>query len=407
MTIVVATPEARADGLRVALSTLCAHASWANRRVLEAAGRLTVGQFAAVDHPSVGSARDLLVRMVGAERAWLARARSEAVPPELDPNAFPDAAAVAAVWAPLDEASRAFVDGLSERQPTGLVRDVDGDGSARSVPLWQVLLEGATDAARRRGELALVLTEKGHAPGPLAVRDFLGEAEGSRGEGPASTSPAAGGEAASAVETAYDTVAATYADRFGDELAHKPFDRRWLDAVAELTAGLGPICDLGCGPGQVARYLHDGGAEVFGADLSAGMVEEARRRQPGIRFERQDLLALTIPAASLGGIVASYAIVHCTLDQVAIACREMYRVLVPGGWLSLSFHVGDDWRRVEGFLGEPVALDFAFFEPDEIIARLEAAGFEVEEAAIRYPYRDVEYPSRRAYLLARRPSGGG
>lgn len=35
-------------------------------------------------------------------------------------------------------------------------------------------------------------------------------------------------------------------------------------------------------------------------------------------------------------------------------------------------------------------------------AALEAAGFSIEAQLEREPYPDVEYPSRRAYLLARR-----
>ena len=39
---------------------------------------------------------------------------------------------------------------------------------------------------------------------------------------------------------------------------------------------------------------------------------------------------------------------------------------------------------------------------DVIVARLTSAGLAVEDVTIRYPYPEVEYPSRRAYILARR-----
>jgi predicted TPR repeat methyltransferase len=54
--------------------------------------------------------------------------------------------------------------------------------------------------------------------------------------------------------TAYDTVAADYAERFHDELATKPLDRALLAGFAELvqTAGAGPVADLGCGHGRHA-----------------------------------------------------------------------------------------------------------------------------------------------------------
>jgi uncharacterized damage-inducible protein DinB len=74
------------------------------------------------------------------------------------------------------------------------------------------------------------------------------------------------------VHAAYNAVADAYADRFFDELKHKPFDRKMLDWLIQRVATAGMICDLGCGPGQVARYLHSQGAEACGIDLSPEMV---------------------------------------------------------------------------------------------------------------------------------------
>ena len=204
------------------------------------------------------------------------------------------------------------------------------------------------------------------------------------------------------IQEGYDAIAEAYADHFSDELARKPFDRMWLDRFAALTAGR-RVCDLGCGPGQVAAYLRGRGADVFGADLSEGMLAQARRRHPSIEFCREDMLALTFRADSLGGIAAFYAIVNLTPEQVEAACRECRRVLAPGGHLLLAFHVGNETVHVDELLGRPTSLDFTFFQPDDVVARLEAVGLEVCDVALRYPYKDVEHPSRRAYILARKP----
>ncbi len=200
----------------------------------------------------------------------------------------------------------------------------------------------------------------------------------------------------------YDAVAAAYAGRFWSELDHKPFDRTWLDRFAALTNGVGRVCDMGCGPGQVAAYLRRRGADVFGADFSDEMLCHARRLNPDIEFQRQDMLNLSLPPESLGGIAAFYAIVHFTLDQAEVAFREFRRVLVPGGYLLVAFHIGDEPIHADEFLGERVAVDFMFFQPDDVVHRLAAAGMRVEEVTIRYPYKDVEYPSKRAYILAQK-----
>jgi SAM-dependent methyltransferase len=218
------------------------------------------------------------------------------------------------------------------------------------------------------------------------------------------------------VRETYDRVAAEYANRIFDELAHKPFDRAILDRFAEIAAPIGPICDLGCGPGRVARYLHKQieragpigpggtGAEVFGIDLSPEVVAEARRRNPGLRFEQGSMLALDLPEGQSGGIVAFYSIVNVPAEAQPRAFAECWRVLVPGGVILVAFHVGDETVHLEEWWGTVVSVDFYFYDSDEVEARLVAAGFEMMERHVREPYPEVEHPSRRAYLLARKPT---
>jgi SAM-dependent methyltransferase len=202
----------------------------------------------------------------------------------------------------------------------------------------------------------------------------------------------------------YDRVAADYATRFQGEMDHKPFDRRMLDWLIERVGALGPICDLGCGPGQIARYLHSRGAEACGIDLSQAMVEQARALNPGLRFEQGDMLALThIADKAFGGIAAFYCLIHIPPDWLPTALAEIYRVLRPGGALLVTFHIGQEVRHLDEWWGQPVDLDFHFYEREAMKARLAETGFALEEAIERDPYPDIEVATRRAYLFARRP----
>ena len=205
--------------------------------------------------------------------------------------------------------------------------------------------------------------------------------------------------------TGYDKVAEQYTQQYSDELSHKPLDRELLDRFAERTTGKGRVCDLGCGPGHLARYLHDRGADALGIDLSPGMVEQARLMNPGIEYTQGDMRALDLPDGSLAGIAAFYSIIHIPRDQVADVLKELRRVLQPGGLLLLAFHKGQETVHRDEFFGEAVNLDFRFFEPDEMRGYLEDAGFTVDEVIVREPYPEVEYPSRRvSYLRASLPA---
>ncbi len=202
----------------------------------------------------------------------------------------------------------------------------------------------------------------------------------------------------------YDRVADDYAEHFLDELNDKPFDRKMLDWLAEKAGALGVICDMGCGPGQVARYLYNHGMKACGVDLSAVMVERAQSLNPDIPFRQGDMLALSgVADNSYGGIAAFYSIVHIPRPALNQALGELKRVLVPEGILLLTFHIGREVIHRDEWWGKEVSLDFIFFEREEMKEHLKAAGFELEEVIERDPYAEVEYPSRRAYIFARKP----
>ena len=140
-----------------------------------------------------------------------------------------------------------------------------------------------------------------------------------------------------------DRIADEYARRLFHELDQKPLDRELLNRFANLTAHAGTaasahpatvasalqfraqLCDMGCGPGQIARYLHDRGCDAFGLDLSPKMIGTARRLNPGIPFRVGNLLALQLPDDSLAGIAAFYAIVNIPKSYLPLVFREMLR----------------------------------------------------------------------------------
>jgi ubiquinone/menaquinone biosynthesis C-methylase UbiE len=205
------------------------------------------------------------------------------------------------------------------------------------------------------------------------------------------------------IRDAYDSVADEYARRIFDELQHKPLDRQLLAGFAAYTAGRGRVCDMGCGPGQVARALHEAGADVFGLDLSPGMLDQARRLSPSIDFQLGNMLDLDLQDNSLAGIAAFYAIVNLPVSVLPTVFGEMHRVLQPDGLLLLASHIGDEVRHVTTFLDRPIAMDFFFLPPAVMRPLLEGAGFCVEEILERDPYPEVEFQTRRAYYFARKP----
>lgn len=208
------------------------------------------------------------------------------------------------------------------------------------------------------------------------------------------------------IQSGYDRIAQEYARRIYDELRNKPLDRSLLDRFAGSVRGAGVTCDLGCGPGHVARYLHEQGVQVCGVDLSAAMIEIARRLNPGIEFHQGDMRALSVKDNAWPGIAAFYSIVNLPATDVVKALHEMLRVLAPKGRLLIAFHLGDDALHTEENLwGSGVTLETSLFRASTIEGYMRSAGFEIDEIVERGPYApEVEYQSRRAYIFAHKPT---
>ena len=205
------------------------------------------------------------------------------------------------------------------------------------------------------------------------------------------------------VRRTYDVVADAYAEKYSDELSHKPFDTWLLDRIAaEVT---GPIADVGTGPGQIAAHLASRGALVTGIDASEGMIAEARVRFHGVAFEVADFRRLLRPrtAAGWSAITAWYALVHLTESELPAAIGALGSTLVSGGLLALAVHIGPETRHVTDLLGHIVDVDFVLHDPDVVLAAVAAAGLEVSEWYVRSPIPDVESETSRLYVVAHKP----
>lgn len=205
------------------------------------------------------------------------------------------------------------------------------------------------------------------------------------------------------IRDSYDSAADAYAEHLFSELARKPLDRHLLNRFAEGTRGRGLVADVGCGPGHVARYLHDQGVTIVGLDLSPKMIAIAARLSPDVEFRVADMRELPLADASLAGVLAFYAIVHFEPHELAVVIQELRRVLMPGGLALIAFHIGDQVVHLDELFGSRVSLDFRFHSPATVVEALTSAGLTVLEHVEREPYDGAEYPSRRCYLLARAP----
>ncbi len=99
------------------------------------------------------------------------------------------------------------------------------------------------------------------------------------------------------------------------------------------------VCDLACGQGRLARHLADRGARVVGIDLSAKLLEIARRYEAaeprGIEYLQADARSLDgIADGAFDGVVCFQALMD--IPDLAPTLHTVARILRPGGWFIFS-----------------------------------------------------------------------
>ncbi|WP_370962040.1 class I SAM-dependent methyltransferase [Amycolatopsis sp. cg9] len=160
------------------------------------------------------------------------------------------------------------------------------------------------------------------------------------------------------------------------------WDRRLFADSREWACGQagGDVLEVAVGTGLNLPH-YPAGVRLTGLDLSEGMLEVARAREPArpATLRQGDAEALPFENASFDTVVCTFGL--CAIPDPATAVAEMLRVLRPGGRLILADHVVSTSRavRVAQWLLElasvPLAGEHFRRRPVKLV---EAAGMVVE-----------------------------
>ena len=206
------------------------------------------------------------------------------------------------------------------------------------------------------------------------------------------------------VRAAYDEVAETYAEFMAEDLTRKPFDRWLLERIPD-EAPAGPLVDVGCGPGHIAAFLADAGAEVTGVDLSEAMIASARTAYPDLTFTVGDFTQLLRPPRDPGwaAVVAWFSLAHLAASELGGVLTTLGRTLIPGGWLVLGVQVGHEVRHLSAWHGHEIDLSFVRHDPRFVRDAVAAAGLVVAEWYVRGPQDEADGGAEMLYVVAKRP----
>jgi SAM-dependent methyltransferase len=204
------------------------------------------------------------------------------------------------------------------------------------------------------------------------------------------------------VRESYDRVADAYVETGAGRLDAQPWLRAALAAFAESVRGLGPVLDVGCGPGIVTAHLAGLGLDAAGVDLSPRMIEHARRQYPDLRFSVASATELDLAPASLGGVLGWWSLFNLPREALPGVLRTFAEALVPGGQALVGTHVGEgEIARTHSYGGLPVSWTTHLYRPEDLAGMLVDAGLDVV-AELRLPAQALS-GLPQVLLAARRP----
>jgi demethylmenaquinone methyltransferase / 2-methoxy-6-polyprenyl-1,4-benzoquinol methylase len=200
-------------------------------------------------------------------------------------------------------------------------------------------------------------------------------------------------------------------DRWGSVLSFGQ-DPRWRRFLVSVTEA-GPtdtVLDAATGTAAVALELvRQKDCYVVGVDITAGMLEEARRRVAlaaaarKVRLQEADARALPFDDGLFDAVTFTYLLRY--VEDPAATLAELIRVVKPGGtvaglefgvprgvwrplweaWVRIGLPgagrvIGDGWHEVGSFLGDSIRAHAQDWPSHRLLAAWRAAGVEDVQA---------------------------
>jgi trans-aconitate methyltransferase len=190
---------------------------------------------------------------------------------------------------------------------------------------------------------------------------------------------------------AFQRAPSEYDDAFMDKMAgayleQTGWTRLRLKALLPLVepAKGDRILDLGCAAGALTHFFSQYGATVTGIDSEPKAIVKAQSLFPELQFEQADVAKLPQAEHSIDKAVAGDLVEHLDDATLTAMLRELRRVLVPGG--TLSVYTPNPRHLIERLKSRDLILaqnptHIGLRTVDQLVGALEREGFTVDHVA--------------------------
>ncbi|THD69187.1 class I SAM-dependent methyltransferase [Robertkochia marina] len=181
-----------------------------------------------------------------------------------------------------------------------------------------------------------------------------------------------------------------------------------LDFLEGIPNG-GRILDLGCGPGNISRFLldHRNDLELTGVDIAPAMLQEARQLNPEAGFYEGNVLEIeSFLQGGFDGVVSGFVLPYLDAGQVRLHLSQIANLLSSGGVCYLSFLVGqkESSGPVASVNTEGDVLYMHFYKEAAVESLIAKAGLQIISIDKKTPRSQNGEPTNMEIMMILRSS---
>lgn len=159
----------------------------------------------------------------------------------------------------------------------------------------------------------------------------------------------------------------------------------WGEEMAHFTELLpsGRVLEIGAGGGRDAKELIEAGFDYLGTDISAGLLEQARKNNPGISFEEVSVYDLDYEEL-FDGFWCSAVLLHIPRDRIDEALQAVYKNMKQGAIGFIAIKEGEGEKLEADYKSTHVDERlFVYWADEDFSKRLVANGFNTVKSGYR------------------------
>ncbi len=204
----------------------------------------------------------------------------------------------------------------------------------------------------------------------------------------------------------WNKIAALYQDKFMDlDIYNETYDY----ICEAINKHQGRILDVGCGPGNITRYLltKRPDFQIDGIDIAPNMIRLAAENNPGAHFSVMDSREISGLNKKYDGIVCGFCLPYLSGEECQTFIEDAQQLLTDNGLIYLSFVAGNSSQSGYQTGSSGDRIYFYYHTRDAIAAMLKTNGFEEKRVfEVAYKRSDLKM-EMHTILVAERSRNHG